>query len=169
MTVVLPGDLDFTLALFPVNAINLIASRFEMFGNLNVVKRPLRPNDPNLSVGISAQNWAPIAGSQEMRGMQYNNASTLENYLLVVEGMVRDTNEESGLAAHSVLSEAIRTTLGDDTPLRAQLGGLQAVFGTTKKTLQRFYVRSSRFASGKVSGAFMYVTTSDFVLEVEKI
>lgn len=169
-TTVVPADLDFTTPVFPNNVVDLVAMRFEIFTNLNVIRRSLRTSDPNLSVGIAAASWLPIPGSQEMRGIGGgSNASTLEQYVLTVEGFVRDDDEERGLATHSVLSEAIRTTLGDDAPLRAQLGGLQSVFGTTQKSLQRFWVRSGRFASGKLQGAFLYLTTSEFVIEVEKI
>lgn len=155
---------------FPGPAILLVAARMEMLGdNLTVVKRPLRTNDPSLSIGVYATSWAPTPNSMEMMGVEHAHSSTLEQYSLTIESFVKDAEEQHGLATHSALNELVRTTLGSDLALRASLGGLQATLNGTTKELQRFWVRSSRYLNSKLGGAFLYLATNELMLEVQKI
>lgn len=162
-------DFDAT-NVFPSNVVQLVSARFAMEDDrLTILKRPLRPQDPNYSIGVWASNWLPVPGSQEMLGVDFARSSTLENYLVMVQGFVRNTDEVAGLNAHAVLSETLRTILASDPPLREQLGGLTAVLNGTTKSLKKFWVRSGRYVNNQLNGENMYLTTNDLMLEVEKL
>jgi hypothetical protein len=136
---------------------------------LTVIKRPLRLADPNFSIGVYPTNWLPELDSYEMLGVDFAHSPTLEVYSLQVQAFVKDSQEDRGLASHSVLSEHVRTILGSDPALRASLGGLQTELNGTKKSLKRFWVRSGRYVSNTLNGANLYLTTNDLQIEVEKL
>lgn len=163
--------IDFTAAIFPNNAIALIAARMELIDEslpVNVEQRPLRLSDPNFSVGIYPTGWTPVPDSYEMRGVDFARDATVQDYGVVVQCMIKDADEERGLASHSVFSETVRTILATDAPLRSQLGGLTATLDDSTKILKRWWIRSGRYISGTLNGNNLYLASNDLILEVEK-
>lgn len=164
-------SLDLTQLVFPNNAVELIAARFEMIDPdlLIVFRRELRLSDPNYSIGVSAVDWAPVPNSMEMLGEQGTRASTLEQYLISIQALVKMNDEPAGLIAHSVISKTLRAILANDAPLRQQLGGLTATYEGETERLKRWWVLRSRYHSNKLQGTNMYVTVNDVMIEVEKV
>lgn len=163
--------LDLTQLVFPNNAVELIAARFEMIDPdlLSVFRRELRVSDPNYSIGVSAVDWAPVPNSMEIMGEQGTRASTLEQYLLSIQALVKMDDEVAGLIAHSVISKTLRAILANDAPLRTQLGGLTSTYEGETERLKRWWVHRSRYHSNKLQGTNMYVTVNDVMIEVEKV
>ncbi len=163
--------LDLTQLVFPNNAVELIASRFELIdGNLiTVLRRELRLADPNYSIGVAAIDWHPVEQSMEFLGTDHTHASTLEQYTVSVSAFVKMNNEEAGLIAHSVISKTVRTILANDVPLRTQLGGLTSTFNGETERLKKWWVHRARYHSNKLQGTNMYLTVNDIFLEVEKV
>jgi len=165
----MPIDFD-NGSIFPNNVVQLVAARFAMEDDrLIVLKRPLRTQDLNFSIGVWADNWLPTPNSQEMMGVDFARSPTLEMYSIMVQGFVRHSDEIIGLSWHAVLAETLRTILGSDPPLRQQLGGLTATLNGTIKRLKRFWVRAGRYRNNQVNGENLYLCTNDLMLEVEKV
>jgi len=164
-------SLDLTQLVFPNNAVELIAARFELVDAdlLTVHRRELRLSDPNYSIGVTATDWMPVPNSIEMMGVGHSHASTLEQYLLSVTAFVKMDDEPAALIAHSVISKTIRTILASDQPLRQQLGGLTSTFNGETERLKRWWVHRARYHSNKLQGTNMYLTVNDVVIEVEKV
>lgn len=161
--------IDFTVDAFPNKALTIIAARMELIdASVNVELRPLRPADPNFSIGIYPTGWTPVPNTIEMRGVDFARDSTIQQYGVVVQCMIKDAKEERGLASHSVFSEIVRTILATDAPLRSQLGGLTATLDDSTKILKRWWIRSGRYISGSLQGNNLYLASNDLILEVEK-
>lgn len=154
---------------FPNNIVEMIATRAELIDDdLFVAKRPLKPTDPNQSIGINATLWTPDDDSLEMRGMAQMEPS-LSRYLITIQAYVKDMDEINGLNVHSVLSRRLRAMLYNDAPLRAALWGLSStLLGVTEKT-QRWGVSRQRFYSNEISSSWLYLSILEFWLETETI
>lgn len=165
--------MDLDAEVFPGIAVEIIAARFELLAlpdgsPISVVQRPLRAADPNWSCSVYPSTWSPVAGSYEMKGVDYSRDATLQQYVLLIQSMIKDADAERGVRTHSVFSETIRTILATDAPLRAQLGGLAATLDGSTKTLKRWWVRSGRYNSGSVGTNNIYLSINELILEVEK-
>lgn len=159
-------------SVFPNNAVIILTTRFRSLDpDLFVTARPLRPTDPNQSVGVFGQVWNPDEHSEEFRGLFNPNAGvpTLETYSIGVQGFVKDMDQERGLAVSSHMAEMLRTMLYDDEPLRVGLSTLQAtVLGVTKRTA-RWKVGSQRYLSNEVNGSHIYLSTLELWLVTERV
>ncbi len=107
---------------FPQNAVALIATAAKLIDkDLEVVKRPLRTTDPSQSVGVYGAQWAPEEDSYEMRGGLTGpgpSEPTLQRYLVTIQAFIRDSDEQRGLATHSLLAKLVRTMLSDESATR---------------------------------------------------
>src|SRR3546814_47574 len=108
--------IDSSTIVFPGNAVDLIATRSQSLdADLVVVKRPLRETDPVQCVGVYGSLWHPDEESLEMRGGPENlREPSISRYLIAVQAMVKDMDEERGLATHSILSKMVRAMLYRD-------------------------------------------------------
>lgn len=159
--------IDSTTVVFPNNAVNLLAQNIILIDSgLYIAKRPLRPTDPNQSVGIFAAQWMPDEESHEMRGKLFHDPS-LESYTLAIQGFIKDADEERGLATHSVLSELIRSMLYRNEAVRVGLSSLNTQLSGVKKRCHRWGISSQRYYSNEISGSWLYLSTLEFWLEVE--
>lgn len=151
-------------AVFPNNVVSLLARRIETLDeDLAVFRRPLRRTDPNQSVGVYASYWTPNEDSYEFIGSR----PTLSTYLLGVEAYIKDGDEERGLATHSVLTSMIRAMLYGDPALLVGLRSLSALTGSGTERTQRFGIRTQRYSSNELQGAFLYLSVLEFWLETE--
>lgn len=158
---------------FPNNAVNLIAARAAQFidpPDLTVLKRSLRPSDPIESLGIYSAFWNPNESSFEMRGGNPTIPEpTLQQYSIFIEAFIKDMDEPRGLAKHSVLSMLVRAMLYRDASLLVSLRALSvSVNGITERTA-RLGVRTQRYSSNEIEGAFLYLSVIEFFLETETI
>lgn len=153
---------------FPYNVVVILADRIQQLDTrLKMVKRPLVLRDPSLSVAVFPSMMEPQQNSYEMRGPQ-RGSPTLEQYRLLIQILIKDTDLERGLLSHSMVSEAIHTMLGNDPALRLSLGGLQATLAGVTKRLQRWMVRSVRYLQNDINEDHVYLTVIDLGIEVEK-
>jgi hypothetical protein len=159
-------------SVFPNNAVVVLSTRFKSLDpDLSVFPRPLRPTDPNQSIGVFGQLWTPQEESMEFRGNPNPHAGTPtnENYSIGVQAFVKDMDSERGLAVSSHMAEMVRTMLYDDEPLRVGLSVLKAtVLGVTKRTA-RWRIGSQRYLSNEVNGSHIYLSTLELWLETERV
>jgi hypothetical protein len=159
------------IEVFPNNIISLMADRFRTLDeDLSVFSRRLRTTDPNESIGLFAQQWLPTENSYEMRGpFPSSSEPTLNRYMIVIEGFVKDGSEEKGLARHAVLAKLIRGMLYRDTTLGISLRALSVnLFDSIERT-QRYGILTQRYISSEVTGSFLYLSALDFWLETETV
>lgn len=158
-----------TEPVFPNNVISLVATRVDsLWDNVTAKTRPLRKTDPSLTVGVFGALWQPDTESVEMMGQPPGaDIPTVEKYACAIQTICLSMDEEEGLAQSSVLSEAMRTMLYTDEPLRVGLVALQtSVLGQIKK-FRKIYVGSQRFLSNEIQGQFIYLSTLEFTFETE--
>ncbi len=159
--------IDATIPVFPNNVVDLIAARSQSIdADLFVTKRPLRSSDPRQSVGVYSSLWTPDERSYEFDG-NLPGIPTLQQYMIIVQGFVKDGDEESGLAVHSVLSNRIRAMLYKDNPLQVAFRGLSASSGTITERMRRWGVRSQRYFSNEIDAQWLYLSTLEFWMETE--
>lgn len=156
------------VVVFPNNIVTICKDRTLLLdGDLHVYGRPLRPSDPDSSVGIYAGTWEPQHDSHEIGKPQAPSEPTVQRYVCVFQSFVRDMDEERGLARHSVLSKMIRTMLYRDAPLRLGLSMLTVdMFGSTESARQ-WGIGDGRFLSNELDGEFLHLSTLEFWLETE--
>lgn len=155
------------LPVFPNNIVETVLPFFQGIDvDLTVLKRPLRPSDPNQSVGIFASRWEPEDDSMEI-GHIFPGEPTLQRYQIGVQALVKDGDEVRGLAIHSVLSMRIRSVLYRNADLRVGLQALYVTDGFSTERARRWGVRNQRYMNNDIDGKFVYVSTLDFWLETE--
>lgn len=132
---------------------------------VKVYMRPLKPTDPQQSIGIYPRLWLPDEQSYEI-GRPFVGP-TLQTYNVQVQCFVKDMDEVKGLNAHSVLAFLVRRILYYDQGLRLALGQLNITVGGITERLQRFGVRSGGYVSNEIDGKFNYLTTLDTFFETE--
>ena len=164
--------IDPATPVFPNNVVSLVQTSVQALdSDLVVYRRPLRVTDPSQgSVGIYGQQWLPEEDSYEMRGAPMGlHVPTLDQYLISVQAFVKDTDEERGLARHSVLSEMIRSMLYSDATLRVGLSALTTTVSNVTKRTKRWGVRQQRYFSNEIDASFLYLSTLEFWLETETV
>lgn len=144
-------------------------------GELTVLKRPLRPTDPDKSIGIYGTMWNPVESSYEMG--HFNTLGTpvgampgeptLSDYQIGIQTLVKHSDTEAALAISSVLNKRVRTVLYRNQPLRLALASLYVEDGTSRESTKRWGVRSQRYMSNEIEGKFVFVSVLDFWIETE--
>lgn len=153
--------------LFPYNAVALFAARFKLIDpDLYVCQRRLLTTDPVQSVGVAAAMWSPDPQSYQMRG-GLSSEPAIQRYELNVQAMVKDTDEERGIAVSSKLSKMVRGIILTDVPLRDSLQSLRStLYGVAERTL-RWSIPAQRYLSQELSGQFIFLSTIQVQLETE--
>lgn len=162
-------------AVFPVNAVSLIAERFSLIDDdIFVARRPLRPNDPAISIGVFGTMWTPDPESYEMgRMLEIGEAPgstepTISRYVISIQAFVKDMDEEIGSARHSVLSTMIRGILYRDQPLRVALSQLNAQVAGVSERTRTWGVTTQRFLNNELGdNEWLYLSTVEFWLDTE--
>jgi hypothetical protein len=152
---------------FPNNVTLILLEELSGLPDVDVVvARPLRPNDPNFSIGIAAINWTP--GEYEMKGRS-NPDPTTTRYTYSVQAFVKHTDQSEGLAFHAYLSKMVRLMLYRSDSLRVRLAGLsETVLGVTERS-QRWGVSQQRYVSNEIDGTWLHLSTTEFFLDTETI
>lgn len=152
------------VAAFPSNVVEALRDELNVALGTQVelvVKRPLRPTDPDSSVGIYALDWQP--GNHEIGFHE----PTLARYQVAIQVFVKHQDEEEGSAIHTFLSKTVRTMLYRGEALRIRLSSLnETSLGVTER-VQRWGVRQQRFVSNEIQGRFLYLSTTEFWIETE--
>lgn len=156
---------------FPSNVVELLASKFLTIEGLEyVLKRPLRPTDPDMCLGVFPLDWVP--GEFEIGGAVNINIPVdpvTSTYLYAIQAFVKHGDEEEGILKHTILSKIVRAMLYRDTGLRVALAALNETSLGMKERTQRWGVRTQRFIQNEISGQFVFLSTMDFWLETEVV
>lgn len=129
-----------------------------------VLRRPLRPTDPERSVGIFPVDWNAVEGQMQMG----NVGPSLQTYSFRIHLLVKNSNEEEGRALYANDSKKLRTMLYHDQTLKVALGSLtEVVINDHTERLQRWGIRSQRFLNNELSGQFLFLSSTDFWAETQ--
>lgn len=152
-------------SVFPDNAIALIKARIPVIidADLTVLRRPLAPTDPAQCVGVYPSTFQPTDSSIEIQSLQ----PTLNRYGIIIQGLVKNFNEEDGIRIHSILSANLRSMWYRDSPLHLGLTALQVTMNNSLERMQRRGITVQRFLSNEVQGQFMYTSWIEAWLETE--
>jgi hypothetical protein len=151
---------------FPANFVWAIS---EALGRVdfvkNVVRRPIRPVDPNMTASIYASIWQPQQGGMEIG----QEEPTLTQYDFILEYLVKYAGDEAeGHNVHSVGSKHIRAMLYRDEGLRLQLAQLDEVYLGTREQVKRIKLRRQRFFTNRTSRSEMiFLSAIDGFVETE--
>lgn len=155
-------------SVFPNNIVEMIKVRIPVSvdTDVTVVRRPLRPTDPNQSIGLYPDTWAPDEDSFEINP-QMKNIPTLQDYRVFVQSFVKHADEEEAINTHAVMAERIRSMLYKDTLLQQAFSQLTYSSGGKTERAQRWGPRAQRFMSNEVSGSFLQSSITEFWLQTE--
>jgi hypothetical protein len=154
-------------AAFPNNVVSLVSSRIQLVdSDLQVFLRPLRRTDPDQAVGIFGSLWDAPQDSLEIGHFPFGEP-TLQRYQLGIQALVKDGEEERGLAAHSVLSRAVRVVLYRDQAFRVALQALYVQDMYCIERTRRWWLGSQRYMNNDVEGKFIYLSTLEYWVETE--
>jgi hypothetical protein len=147
---------------FPVCVTRTLKTEFEAIEGVDYVfERPLRPTDPNMSIGIVALDWDP----RDHEIGQHDPA--VQRYTYAVQSFAKNTDPAQGLLEHAILAKMVRTMLYRTESVRLALASLaETSLGHTERT-QRWGVRQQRFASNESESQFLYLSTTEVWLETE--
>lgn len=152
-------------AVFPNNAIELIWTRAKDLyePDLNILRRPLRSTDGTQSIGVHPTDWVPDETSWEFTSKE----PTIQRYIIRIQALCKESDEEKGIAIHSVMSKAIRSLLYNDNPLQVGLDMLSVTMNGVTERIQRRGISRQRYLSNEINGLFVYLSVLDFYLETE--
>lgn len=156
---------------FPNNVvITLLPFLGEIDGIEALVARPVWNTDPDVTVGITTVEWTPRLESIEIGKPNGTAEPTLSQYIYMIQGFIRHTDEVDGLKAHSWLSKRIKRVVYRNPAVAVALTALSVTdeHNITER-LQRFGVRAQRFLTNEVQGAFLYMSTLELFVETETI
>jgi hypothetical protein len=128
--------------------------------------RELTPEDENGSVGITFEAWMPNQDSLEMGGGHMD--STLSDYVINIEHLVKHANREEGLAAHRSVARSIRSMLYRDPGTQVRLRQLAFVGAEYRERLQRWSLEQ-RFANNQIKTAFYFVSGTTITFQTETV
>lgn len=159
---ILPGVTE-----FPNNAITLIQARIPTYvdADLQVFLRPLRASDPVQSVGIFPSTKLPDNTSIEFKSVE----PTLKNYNIIIQSMVKDTDEGNSISVHSILVQRLWRMLYRDPVLDAGLTALYIDADNSRERVQKRGVQLVRYLSNEVQGTFLQTAWLEFWLQTETV
>lgn len=131
-----------------------------------LLKRPLRPSDPNYSIGVYGASWQPVENSIEM-GHVAPGESSLSRYQVGIQTLVKDGDSERALGVSNMLSKHVRTVLYRNQPLRVALGQLSVQDQTSVERLRRWGIANQRFLANDIEGTFVTISVMDLWIETE--
>lgn len=153
--------------IFPNNVVSLAKMAFQAIdSDLSVFTRPLRNTDPRQSIGVFGQMWTPDEQSMEMYGFNPGEP-TLQTYMIGVQAFIKHTDEELGLAVHSILSNRVRSVLYRSESFRVALTSLSAEDAGVTESMRRWGVRTQRYFSNEIDAEWLYLSTLEFWIETE--
>lgn len=128
---------------------------------VTLLGRPLRPADPNLSIGVFSIDWRPDGYEIGMVG------PSLSHFEYRIDLLVKHTDEEEGRERHGNLAKAIRAMLYGSETLRAELAQVsEESYGITER-VQKWGVRQQRFFTNDIRGEFIFLAAIEFYVDVE--
>lgn len=128
-----------------------------------VLARPLRPTDPDVSIGVYLVDWTP-------RDYQIGqNDPVVGLYEFRVDLLVKHIEEMQGRTLSAKYAKMIRTMLYGDGDLRVALSQTTEEFNGLVERVQKCGVRVQRFLNNEIKGTFLYLASSEFYVETETV
>lgn len=154
-----------TVDAFPANFVWAISNALARAPYVDtVLRRPIRPVDPNLTAAVYCHNWAPQQGGYEIG----QEEPVLTEYNFVVEYLVKYAGDEAeGHNVHSVGSKHIRAMLYRDEALGIQLRQLHETYAGTREQVKRIKLRRQRFFSNRIRNDMIFLSAIDGFVETE--
>lgn len=154
---------------FPNNIVTALKGELQTIDpDITILMRPIRKGDPLQCFGITAAAWTPDLNSQEFVGMGGGHTGpTLSQYVVAIQTFNQDMDEERGLAVQAAMATAVRLKLSRDIDVRVALSQLASSnFGYSER-FKRSYIQTQRFISNEVSGQFLFLSSTELVVETE--
>lgn len=149
---------------FPENVVAELKVSLEALATFDVIlKRPLKPVDPNNSCGVYAVDWVP----QEYAMGQFDPA--ISRYLFGIQTFVKHGNEQEGIELHAQHAKKVRVMLYRDTDLRVRLGQLSTIEAGVTERAQKWGVQHQRYISNEINNNFLFLAVTEFWLETEMV
>ncbi len=159
--------LDDSQNVFPNNIVAAIASAMAGIDpDTTIKKRPLRPSDPNQSLGIWGALWDPAEESLEI-GHSPIGEPTLGTYQIGVQSFIKDGDQERGLRIHSIFAARVRRVLYRDQGLRVSLASMSVIDGPVTESFRRWRVGNQRYMNNDIDGTFVFAATVECFAETE--
>jgi hypothetical protein len=154
-----------TVNAFPANFIWVISQALDRVPYVdNVVRRPIRFADANLTASVWASEWTPRADGYEIG----QEEPTLARYPFTVEYIVKGMGDESDLHnIHSVGSKYIRAMMYRDEALGVQLHQLSEVLAGTREQVKRIVINRQRFVQNVLRSTMVYLSRLEGHIETE--
>lgn len=130
-----------------------------------VVGRPIREADANMTLGIHVDAWEPDGPDAYNIGQE---EPVLQRYPFVIEYMVKYAgNEAEGRNVHSVASKSIRAMLYRDQSLVLQLHGLSEEIEDTIERVMRVELNRQRFFSNRIRSSMIFLSVIQGYVQTE--
>lgn len=158
---------------FPNNVIEVLVARIPSFVDplsaldkrVKALKRPLRQTDPQQCVGVFPAMKRPDVTSNEI-GF---TAPTLNRYSVIMQSMVKSTDEAEAISVHSILANRLTRMFHHDSILNAGLTGLGITVDNIRERLQRRGIELQRYLDNQVEGTFVRTSWIECWIETETV
>ncbi len=158
---------------FPNNAIEVLAFRIPSYidpdsppeKRVDVFKRPLRQTDPQQCVGVFPAMKRPDVTSSEI-GFK---APTLNRYSIILQSMVKSTDEIEAISIHSILANRLTRMFHHDSVVDAGLTSLGVNVDNVRERLQRRGIELQRYLDNQVEGTFVRTSWVECWIETETV
>lgn len=159
---------------FPNNVIELLCARIPGYvdplgtpgvDQVTVHKRPLRQSDGTQVVGVFPAIKRPDETSIELKSRE----PTLKRYSIIMQSIVIDSDEESCISVHSIISNRLYRLFYRDSPLNAGLTALAVEADNSRERLQRRGIELQRYLSNEIDGSFIQTSWIECWIETETV
>ena len=165
-------------SVFPANVVSLVAVRLDQKLNgdsvppeqhVTVQTRPIHTLNAGHAVAVLPIDWS-IAGEAEM-GTFPRDPNPIQHYGVIVQCLVSDWSEESGISRLSLLSRRVRNTLISDRVLHQALRGLVCTEDETRERFHALRVLRQNFLVNDPDEATtaLYLSTTEITVVTEVI
>lgn len=158
---------------FPNNVIELLAVRIPSFvdgasapaDRVKVEKRPLRQTDAAQVVGVFPALKRPDTRTSEI-GF---SAPTINRYSIVMQSMVKSTNELEAISISSILANRLTRMFHHDSALHVGLTALVVDMDNVRERLQRRGIELQRYLDNQVEGTFVRTSWVECWFDTETV
>lgn len=152
---------------FPTNLVNALAGTLSAIDpEVTVYQRPLSSMDNVQAIGVYPVRVEDITTSMEI-GNHFG--PTLERWIIGVQALVKDADQQQGSRDHSLLLSLIEDILYNNPSLDLLLTSITSlsISGVRRRT-QRRGIRARNFLQGQLAGDWYYLGTLEYWMESEK-
>ncbi len=151
---------------FPHNIVEVFQTLYkERMPDHEIITRPVRIADPNLSLGIYVMDWMP-----DMSSLQIGQEEpALARYRIRLQNLIKHTDEQEARGLFATSAKIVRVILVRDPALRVRLTELQEEILNSRERLLRFGVAQQSFLNNKIDRSFTFLATTDVWVETETV